>query len=121
MRTAPLPRVRTAVSPAGSSSARIRPPRAPPTPTPGGRGRRVRRGRRESCPATPGPQTQLSNALLPGRQPDRAADAGLAQAAIAVRVLREVLLVVVLGVEEVAGRADLSCDLAVARIAELLL
>src|SRR5205823_9397079 len=51
-------------------------------------------------------------------EPHRAGDAGAAQAAVAVRVLRQVLLVVVLGVVERAGRRDLGADRAVARVRE---
>ena len=58
--------------------------------------------------------TTLTGAAL-GRQPDRAAHARAAEAAVAVRVLREVLLVVVLGVVERARLGDLGRDLAVAR------
>src|SRR5437764_2331073 len=53
-------------------------------------------------------------------QPDRAAHAGPAQAAVAVRVLGEVLLVVGLGVIELAGRRDLGRDLAVAGLRQLV-
>ena len=52
---------------------------------------------------------------------DRAADAGAAEAAVAVRVLREVLLVVVLGVVELRRRHDLGRDRAVAGRGQLLL
>src|SRR3954447_3640425 len=45
---------------------------------------------------------------------DRAAHAGAADAAVTVRVLREVLLVIVLGVVELAGICDLGRDVAVA-------
>src|SRR5215207_6740500 len=52
----------------------------------------------------------------------RAADAGAADAAVAVRVLRQVLLVVVLGEVEGPGRLDLGRDLArVARLVQRLL
>src|SRR4051794_38954784 len=47
-------------------------------------------------------------------EPDRAGDAGAAQAAVAVGHLREVLLVVVLGVVELAELGDLGRDRAVA-------
>src|SRR5215218_2148235 len=50
-----------------------------------------------------------------GAQPDGAGDARAPEAAVAVRVLVEVLLVVGLGVEERAGLGDLGRDLAVAR------
>ena len=53
--------------------------------------------------------------------PDRAAHPGAAEPAIAAGVLGEVLLVVVLGVEEVAGRHDLGRDAAEAGGAELRL
>src|SRR6476646_770470 len=52
---------------------------------------------------------------------DRARDAGPAQAAVAARVLGQVLLVVGLGVVERARRRDLSADLAVAGLAQALL
>src|SRR4029453_11069635 len=55
-----------------------------------------------------------------GAEPDRAAHAGPTQAAVAVGDLREVLLVVVLGVVEVAERRDLGRDLAVAGLAQAL-
>ena len=51
---------------------------------------------------------------------DRAGDARAADAAVPVRVLREVLLVVVLGVVERPRRLDLGRDLAVARALESL-
>src|SRR5207247_1405173 len=54
-------------------------------------------------------------------EPDGAGDAGAAESAVAHRVLREVLLVVRLGVVERAGRRDLGRDLAVACGRELLL
>src|SRR4051812_42383704 len=53
------------------------------------------------------------------RQADRAGDAGAAEAAVAVRVLREVLLVVRLGVVERPRRRELGRDLAVAGAAQL--
>src|SRR5438132_12251408 len=52
---------------------------------------------------------------------DRAGDAGTAEPAVAVRVLREVLLVVRLGVVERPGRRDLGRDLAVAGALQLCL
>src|SRR5690349_24487672 len=52
---------------------------------------------------------------------DRAGDAGAAEAAVAVRHLVEVLLVVVLGVVERAGLGDLGRDLAEALGRQLLL
>src|SRR5436190_17157225 len=52
---------------------------------------------------------------------DLAADAGAAEPAVAVRVLRQVLLVVVLGVEELRRRHDLGGDRAVAGRGKLLL
>src|SRR5918999_3239121 len=55
------------------------------------------------------------------REPYRAADPGTTEAAVAVRVLREVLLVVRLGVVERAPLRDLRRDLAVAGIAQLAL
>src|SRR3954454_507498 len=55
-----------------------------------------------------------------GRQPDGAADAGSADPAVATRVLRQVLLVVVLGVVERLVRLDLGRDLAIARLPELV-
>src|SRR5215204_7717295 len=55
-----------------------------------------------------------------GAQPDRARHARPAQPAVAVRHLGEVLLVVVLGVVEVARGRDLRRDLAVARAREAL-
>src|SRR5215207_936349 len=50
--------------------------------------------------------------LRPRAQPDGAGDAGAAQSAVAAGVLREVLLVVRLGVVERAGGSDLGHDLA---------
>src|SRR5712691_2666871 len=52
------------------------------------------------------------------REPSRAAHAGAAAAAIAPRVLGEVLLVVVLGIVELGRRADLRRDGLVAGLAE---
>src|SRR5689334_478108 len=52
---------------------------------------------------------------------DRAAHAGAAEAAVTARVLRQVLLVVVLGEVELRRRPDLRGDLAVARRGEPLL
>src|SRR4051812_3508814 len=49
-----------------------------------------------------------------------AADAGAAEAAVAVRHLGQVLLVVLLGVIELAERGDLGRDRAVARLAQTL-
>src|SRR5215218_286532 len=61
----------------------------------------------------PSGEAEGSRFLLRRRpQPDRAGDAGAAQAAVAVRVLVEVLLVVGLGVVERAGGRDLGRDLA---------
>ena len=51
--------------------------------------------------------------LVARDQPDRAGDAGAAETAVAARVLREVLLVVVLGVVERRRVGDLRRDLAV--------
>ena len=68
----------------------------------------------------------IAGATLPvarpalGGQADRAADAGAAQAAVAVGHLREVLLVVVLGVVELAQLGDLGRDLAVALVLQAL-
>src|SRR5215468_9589813 len=45
-----------------------------------------------------------------GHETDRAADARPAESAVPARVLREVLLVVVLGVVELGGRQDLRGD-----------
>src|SRR5439155_15394810 len=55
-----------------------------------------------------------------GEQAHRAGDAGAAQAAVAVGVLGEVLLVAVLGVEQGAGGGDLGGDVVVAGLGELL-
>ena len=52
---------------------------------------------------------------------DRAGHAGAAQPAVAARVLRQVLLVVVLGVEELGRVHDLGRDVAVAGLAQLRL
>src|SRR5207247_7734391 len=52
---------------------------------------------------------------------DRAAHAGAAEAAISVRVLREVLLMIVLGVVALGRRLDLGRDRAVSRRGQLLL
>src|SRR5580692_6803140 len=52
---------------------------------------------------------------------DRAADAGAAETAVAVWVFREILLVVVLGVEELRRRHDLRGDRAVTGRGQLLL
>jgi hypothetical protein len=49
------------------------------------------------------------------RKPHRTADPGAAEAAVAPRILRQVLLVILLGVIEGAGLLDLGCDLTVAR------
>src|SRR5512133_1597651 len=57
---------------------------------------------------------------LRGPEPDRAAHAGPAQAAVAVGDLRQVLLVVVLGVVELVEGRDLGRDLAVAGLAQAL-
>src|SRR5881397_855530 len=56
-----------------------------------------------------------------GSGANRAAHAGAAEAAISVRVLREVLLMVVLGVVELGRRLDLRRDRAVSRRGQLLL
>src|SRR5579885_2160583 len=56
-----------------------------------------------------------------GGDPDRAADAGAAQPAIAVRVLGQVLLVIILGVVEGPGLGDLRGDRAIARRRQPLL
>ena len=53
--------------------------------------------------------------LVARDEPDRAGDAGAAEAAVAARVLREVLLVVVLGVVKRRRVSDLGRDRAVAR------
>src|SRR5438309_8076998 len=53
-------------------------------------------------------------------EPDRAADPGATQAAVAPRVLVEVLLVVVLGVIERAGLGDLGGYVRVALLAQPL-
>src|SRR3954447_20367260 len=68
-----------------------------------------------------GPWTSAVLAARRGADPDRAGDAGAAEPAVAVRVLREVLLVVVLGVVEVLERRDLGRDLVVAAAGELAL
>src|SRR2546423_1580458 len=68
-----------------------------------------------------GPSPKGTPKRLGGRQPDRAAHAGATQPAIAVRVLGQVLLVIGLRVEELAGGRELGRDLAVAGLAELLL
>src|SRR4051794_9943004 len=72
-------------------------------------------------PLTPAPMmavrgsgTSGMEASLLGAQPDRAGHARAAQAAVPVRVLGQVLLVVLLGVVERAGRRDLRRDLPVA-------
>src|SRR3954470_24146510 len=49
---------------------------------------------------------------------DGAGDAGSLQAAVSTRVLRQVLLVVLLGVVELGRRSDLGADLATARAAQ---
>src|SRR5579885_875460 len=68
------------------------------------------------------PAARLYAPLRLGREEaDGTGDAGAAEAAVAVRILREVLLVVVLGVVERPGLRDLGGDLAVARFRELLL
>src|SRR5439155_16467518 len=64
---------------------------------------------------------QAEASLLSGPEPNGAGDAGAAESAVAHRVLREVLLVVRLGVVERPGRRDLGRDLAVACGPELLL
>src|SRR5206468_8934212 len=56
-----------------------------------------------------------------GSDANRAAHAGAAEAAIPVRILREVLLMVVLGVVELGRRLDLRRDRAVSRRGQLLL
>src|SRR3954471_21149828 len=55
-----------------------------------------------------------------GAHANRACHAGAAQAAVAVGHLREVLLVVVLGVVELAQRRDLRGDLAVTLVLQAL-
>src|SRR5688572_11631619 len=62
-----------------------------------------------------------SAALRRANETDGAADARPTEAAVAVRVLRQVLLVVVLGVVERPCRRDLRRDLAVARAPQLAL
>ena len=75
-------------------------------------GTRERRGaRRRSCRGA----DAAGCASARFGEPDRAAQPGAAQAAVAARVLRQVLLVVVLGVVERGRRQDLGGDLAVAR------
>src|SRR5690242_17459381 len=69
--------------------------------------------------AAPAPPLRGGVSLL--RQPHRAADAGATEAAVALGVLGEVLLVVVLGVVELGRREDLGGDRAVARLAQHLL
>src|SRR4051794_4729636 len=86
-----------------------------PTPThPGSRTRRFLRTvtRRPSQP-------RCSPRL--GGEPDRAGNAGTAEAAVAVRVRREVLLVVRLGGVERPRRCELGRDLPVARASQLRL
>src|SRR5439155_24616388 len=67
-------------------------------------------------PRTPG--GELRPKLCAGRQARRASDPGAAATAITPRVLGEVLLVVVFGVVELSGGADLGGDGLVARLAE---
>ena len=76
--------------------------------------------RRPGRARTRGRVARPRGAGLVGGQADRAGDARAADAAVAVGVLRQVLLVVVLGVEERAGRGDLGGDLAVAGAAQRL-
>src|SRR6266496_4045347 len=83
-------------------------------------------------PLTPAPITQVrgSSGIAPepialfdrvsSLEADGARDARSAQAAIPVRVLRQVLLVVILGVVEGPGGRDLGRDLAEAGAGELL-
>ena len=59
--------------------------------------------------------------LLVEVEPDRTADAGPAQAAVAAWVFGQVLLVIVLGVIEGVERRNLSRDFAMAGRAQLLL
>src|SRR5664279_3941596 len=76
------------------------------------RATRAATSRAPSSRSTAAKRPELSSGRL---EPDRAGDAGAAEPAVAVRHLREVLLVVVLGVVERPRRGDLGRDLAVAR------
>src|SRR5262245_5628978 len=64
------------------------------------------------------PRASTSTVDGRGREPRRAAHPGAADTAIPPRVLREVLLVIVLGVVELRRLADLRRDRSVARLAE---
>src|SRR5947209_18996943 len=76
-------------------------------------GRRLPRARQD---LTPGLRTWAVRSVG-GSHPDRARHAGATEAAVAVRDLGQVLLVVVLGVIERRGVVDLRGDVAVARVA----
>src|ERR1700722_14067923 len=73
-------------------------------------------GRTSGKNCTPNCFLPLRAAALFGRdaRPDRAGDAGAAEPAIAERVLRQILLVVILGEIELRRLADLGGDTAIA-------